>query len=376
MNDRAGEGSDMGDSGKAAVATSDDPRPADARFTWRVVKVLAIVVVALACWRLIEALLLLFSAVLLAVALRGGAVRLHKLTGAPTGLCLSVVVMGLVVAVGGALWLFGSQIAFQYDEIVARAPGAAGAMIETIRAHPIGRYLVLGIEGSGADSASSTITRALTGAVTASLAVLAYIALVFFGGLYLAAEPDRYRNGFLRLIPAERRRSVSRFLDDCTRILRRWLLGQLVVMLTIGVLSGTGLWLLGIDAAIALGLTGGLLCFVPYVGAILAAVPAVLMAFTQSPVEALYVALLFMGVHFIEGNFVTPMVEDRSVSLPPVISVFSTLVFSLLFGPFAVMIAAPATIVAICAVEAFYLDDKRDTGGADGSNLQSDAGLP
>lgn len=376
MNDRAGEGSDMGDSGKAAVATSDDPRPADAKFTWRVVKVLAIVVVALACWRLIEALLLLFSAVLLAVALRGGAVRLHKLTGAPTGLCLSVVVMGLVVAVGGALWLFGSQIAFQYDEIVARAPGAAGAMIETIRAHPIGRYLVLGIEGSGADSASSTITRALTGAVTASLAVLAYIALVFFGGLYLAAEPDRYRNGFLRLIPPERRRSVSRFLDDCTRILRRWLLGQLVVMLTIGVLPGTGLWLLGIDAAIALGLTGGLLCFVPYVGAILAAVPAVLMAFTQSPVEALYVALLFMGVHFIEGNFVTPMVEDRSVSLPPVISVFSTLVFSLLFGPFAVMIAAPATIVAICAVEAFYLDDKRDTGGADGSNLQSDAGLP
>ena len=127
-------------------------------------------------------------------------------------------------------------------------------------------------------------------------------------------------------------------------------------MITIGLLAGAGLRVLGIDAAIALGLTGGLLCFVPYVGAILAAVPAVLMAFTQSPADALYVVLLFVGVHFVEGNFVTPFVEDQAVSLPPLISVFSTLVFTILFGPFAVMIAVPLTIVVMEAIEIFHVE--------------------
>ncbi|MBU6266733.1 MAG: AI-2E family transporter [Sphingomonadales bacterium] len=324
-------------------------------FTGRVVRALAIVALALACWRLLDALLLLFSAILLAVALRGLAMRLHALTGAAIGLCLGVVVLVLVATAAAVLWLFGSQIALQYNEIAHRAPVAVTALIDTARAHPLGHYFVGGLDGAGAGSASGAITGVLTSLVTASLAGLAYVALVFFGGLYLAAEPDRYRTGFLRLVPPDRRVAVAGFLDDCTTILRRWLLGQLVVMLTIGVLSGCGLWLLGIDAAIALGLTGGLLCFVPYVGAILAAVPAVLMAFAQSPADAFYVALLFMGVHFVEGNFVTPMVEDRSVSLPPVISIFSTLVFSILFGPVSVMVAVPVTIVAITALETFYV---------------------
>jgi predicted PurR-regulated permease PerM len=122
-------------------------------------------------------------------------------------------------------------------------------------------------------------------------------------------------------------------------------------------LSGTGLWLLGIDAAPALGLTAGFLCFVPFVGAILAAVPATLMAITQSPIDAVYTILLFAGAHFIEGNFITPLIQNEAVALPPVISVFSTLIFSILFGPFAVMVAVPITVVGLTALEMLYVED-------------------
>lgn len=334
-------------------ARMDSPPRESRSFTGRVVMTIALCALAFAIWRLIDALLLLSSAILLAVALRGVSMRLNRLTRGPLGLSLGLVVFGLTTAVAGALWLFGRQIALQYDEIVARVPIAVGALIEAARAHPLGHYLVIGLEGTGAGSVGTMIAGALSRLVTASLSGVAYIALVFFGGLYLAAEPERYSTGFLRLLPPGRRPVFAQFLADCTRILRRWLLGQLVVMLTIGTLSGCGLWLLGIDAAFALGITGGLLCFVPYVGAILAAVPAVLMAFAQSPADAVYVTLLFMGVHFVEGNFVTPIVEDRSVSLPPVISIFSTLVFSILFGPASVMVAVPVTIVAIAAIETF-----------------------
>ena len=139
--------------------------------------------------------------------------------------------------------------------------------------------------------------------------------------------------------------------DVTEDILRRWLLGQLVVMGTIGILSGIGLWLLGIDAALALGLMGGLLSFIPYLGAELAAVPATLVALTQGPTYALYVVILYMGIHFVEGNFITPLVQAEATSLPPVLAILSTVAFGILFGPPVVLLAAPRTLVLIIFVE-------------------------
>ena len=104
-------------------------------------------------------------------------------------------------------------------------------------------------------------------------------------------------------------------------------------MASIGVLTGVGLWLLGIEAAFALGLMGGLLCFIPFIGAILAAVPATLVALTQGPLYAASVVLMYAAVHFIEGNFITPMVQAEATSLPPVLAILSTVVFSILIGP-------------------------------------------
>jgi predicted PurR-regulated permease PerM len=140
-------------------------------------------------------------------------------------------------------------------------------------------------------------------------------------------------------------------------ILERWLVGQLVVMCTIGLLSGVGLWLLGIEAAFALGLMGGLLCFIPFVGAILAAVPATLVALTQGPIYAASVILMYVGVHFIEGNFITPMVQAEATSLPPVLAILSTVAFSLLFGPAGVLLAAPLTLLLMVAVEVLYVQE-------------------
>ena len=148
----------------------------------------------------------------------------------------------------------------------------------------------------------------------------------------------------------------ERLFDETANILKRWLLGQLTVMITIGVLSGIGLWALGIEAAFAPGLVGGLLTFIPYVGAVLAAVPATLVALTQGPTYALAVVGVYVGVHFIEGNFITPLVQAEATSLPPVLSLLSIVTFSILFGPTAVPLAAPLTLFLIVAVEVLYVE--------------------
>jgi predicted PurR-regulated permease PerM len=128
-------------------------------------------------------------------------------------------------------------------------------------------------------------------------------------------------------------------------------------MAAVGVLSSLGLWALGIDAPFALGLTGAVLTFVPLVGSIAAALPAMLIGFLQEPIKAVEVALIFWFVHFIEGTFITPYVQDETVDIPPVLSIFSTVVFGLLFGPIGVLLTGPFTVVAMVLVERLYVED-------------------
>ena len=329
----------------------------DGEFIRRIVIAGLFIGAGAALWYLVDVLLLAFGAILLAVALRGLSTRLRPRIGGSAGLSLTIVILLLIAAVGLVFWAFGSQVAAQYDEIVDRAPAGMAGIVAHLRAHPVSGYLIDHLNGFSISSATGPIASAAARAIGSALQGLAYAAFAIFGGIYLAVDPQRYQAGALRLFPPVFRARLAQVLEASGRILEKWLLGQLVVMATIGTLSGLGLWALGIDAAFALGLTGGLLCFVPFVGAILAAVPATLMAFSQSPVDAAYTVLLFMGVHFVEGNFITPLVQDEAVALPPVISVFATLVFTILFGPFAVIVAVPITIVGLVVLKMLYVED-------------------
>jgi predicted PurR-regulated permease PerM len=176
------------------------------------------------------------------------------------------------------------------------------------------------------------------------------------GSIFLALDPKRYVDGALILIPPSYRPRVADFLTRSGDILRRWLLSRLIVMFALGIMVSIGLSLLGIQGAIALGLTGGLLTFIPFVGALMAAVPAVLVALTVSPLTALLTALMFWFAHFIEGTFITPLVQDESIDLPPVMTIFSTLAFTVVFGPSGVFLASPLMLVVITAVGVFYTE--------------------
>ena len=199
--------------------------------------------------------------------------------------------------------------------------------------------------------ATTTIT-SFSGLITRAFA---YGVVALFVAIYLAAQPERYRHLCLRLVPPAQTPVAEKLFGVTGQVLERWLVGQFVVMATIGVLSGCGLWMLGIEAAFALGLMGGLLCFIPFVGAILAAIPATLVALTQGPSYAASVVAMYVVVHFVEGNFITPMVQAEATAFPPVLAILSTVAFSVLFGPLGVLLAAPLTLVLLATVEVLYV---------------------
>ena len=128
-------------------------------------------------------------------------------------------------------------------------------------------------------------------------------------------------------------------------------------MLCVGVVTATGLTLLGIPLALALGVLAGLLNFIPYLGPILSGGPAVLIAFTQSPADALNTLLFFVAIQNLEGYALTPMLQRRSVSIPPALGILAIVGLAALFGTYGVLFATPLLLVIMVLVRMLYVED-------------------
>jgi predicted PurR-regulated permease PerM len=183
------------------------------------------------------------------------------------------------------------------------------------------------------------------------------LVLVLFVGLYLAFAPRLYVDGFVRLLPAGSRGRVHDVLEVLGRVLRRWLLGRLSVMAVNGTLTALGLWFLGIPLPAMLGLLTGLLNFIPNLGPLLAAVPAVLLALLQGPQEVLWVVVLYLIIQNLDGFVFTPLVQQRTVSLPLVIIITAQVLFGLLLGSLGLLFATPLAAVILVLVKMLYLQD-------------------
>jgi predicted PurR-regulated permease PerM len=145
-------------------------------------------------------------------------------------------------------------------------------------------------------------------------------------------------------------------LDGLGHTLQLWFLGQFADMVVVAVLTGAGLYLLGVPLALTLALIAGLLNFVPYIGALAGAVPALAVAVAQSPQTALYVAILFAVVQTLEGNVVAPLVQKRTVDLPPALTILSQTILGTLFGIMGLILATPLAAAAMVAVRMVYVE--------------------
>ena len=328
-------------------------------FIERLVIAIAILGLALLLWALRGLLILVFGAVLVAVILSLIAQPLRKRLGFPdwAGLLGAVTIVAALLAL--AFWLFGAETMRQTGALQQAIPEAWQALQR--RLEPLGlaeplRQALAGIQASGGGVLSNL------GRVAISVGGgLADAVLVLVGGIYLAAQPKLYRAGLVKLVPPGGRARVEQALDDSWIALRLWLAGRLVSMLFIGTLTGIGLWLLGIPGALALGVIAFILEFVPFLGPILAAVPAILLALAFDPVKALWVALLYLGIQQLEGNVVEPLVQQRAVDLPPALLLFSIVAGAVVFGPAGVIFAAPLAVVLFVMVKRLYVRDALGT---------------
>ena len=325
-----------------------------ASFTKRILILAAVAALALVLWRLSHVFILVFAGFVVATVLRALADPLAARAGLPPRLALGAVVVALMALAAVGAWFFGDRIAQQFDEILVQLPQAWARVRSWLEQHQFGRFVLDSLSGSvaGADQAPAALARVFT----STFGAIAEIVIILVVGLYLAAEPALYRRGLLKLMPPAVRARVGEAFDAVMAALKRWLLGQSLAMLAIGVMTGIGLWVLGIPMALGLALLAGVLEFIPYIGPFLAAVPAVLIAFAQNPVDALYVLLLYWGVQQFENWALVPLIQSWSVHLPPVLAILALVIFGLLFGVPGIVVGAPLMIVAMILVQKLYIE--------------------
>ncbi len=330
-------------------------------FTARVAIVLALVALAALLWVWRDVFLLAFGAALIAIALHGLADPIRKHTPLSNGMALAVAGIVLFAIFFGCAWLFGSQIAREMSVMIERLPGAWATLKADLSRYPLGAPIVRELEAMvGGTPGSSMLGGFLQrlGAYGVSLANAAVeMLLVIFAAIYFAAAPRTYRDGLLALLPAGPRERVGEAMDSSAIGLKRWLLSTLVSMVFVGVLMTAGLLALGVPAALAIGIVTGLSQFVPLVGPLLSAVPAILLGLTISPETALWAFVLHFTLMQTESNLVYPLIQQRAVSIPPALTLFAVVAMGLLFGALGVLLATPLALVAIIFTQKLYLRD-------------------
>ena len=181
--------------------------------------------------------------------------------------------------------------------------------------------------------------------------------LVIFIAMYIGAQPGLYREGVLHLVPHRSRDRAREVLETLGKTLRQWLVARLIAMVVIGTITGTALALLNVRGAAALGVLAGLLEFIPFFGPIASAVPALGIALLDSPQKALYVLILYLVMQQLEGNVITPLLLERRLDIPPVLTVVTVAALGVVFGVIGMLIAEPLLAAALVTTKMLYVND-------------------
>jgi predicted PurR-regulated permease PerM len=325
----------------------------DRRFVRRVLIVLGLTTLFILAWQLRTLLLMFFGAVVVATIFRAFSDRLERITGCRPGIAVALSITLILAVAIGMIALFGSHVAEQVQTLRVTLPVAWHAFETRMGDLGLGeqiKHLAQSIRAPGGSTFS-----AFAGTILSIGSGIADVIVVIVAGVFLATQPRFYLTGAVKLVPAGKRALALEAVTESEAALRLWLRGQLIAMVVVGLLTGCGLWALGMPSALTLGLLAWVLEFIPFAGPILSMIPAILLALAVGPDLALWVLLLYFAVQQFEGYILTPLVQQYSVDLPGVVLLFALIAFGVLFGTLGVILAAPLAVVSYVLVKRLYV---------------------
>ena len=327
-------------------------------------------------WYSAAVLFLLFAGILFGVFLSALTDLLGRMIGGGHAFRLTIVCLLLAASLAAVVTLGGSTIAAQVSELGSSIqshvkdvrvllerygvdtsfldpavpkenPGVAAAPETPQTTGP--SFPSVGAIASGTSAVIGQTFRII---VAISAGVGNFFIVIFLGVLF-AAQPGVYRNGVLHLVPRRHATEAAAFLDDVGETLRRWILGQFVTMTVLALVTWIGLTLIGVPGALVLGMTTGLLSFIPNIGAIIAGILIVLASLGSGLTAVALSVGLYLMIQVLEGNILTPLIQRRAIDIPPATLFASQIMLGFLFGLWGLALALPTTAIIKVTINHF-----------------------
>ena len=345
---------------------------------------LALLAAAVVLWSLRHSLIILFAAVVLAMALCTlvGWVRERLSCARPLALALSLLLVAIVVGVVATAVI--PPFVDEFGQLVAKLPVAAATLLQLIRGamasasqmlygHTEGTvpWLSAGFGqelgtslsshlGSNLGSNLGPSAMGLLGLASGLGGGLLQALFVVAMGLMVALQPTAYREVAVLLVPSFYRRRFRAVLLLCSEALSGWMVGVLISSVCVGTLAAIGLSLLGVKLVAANALLAGLLNIIPNLGPTLSTVFPMAVALLDAPWKALAVLALYVGVQNLESYVITPSVMHHQLQLLPGLTLAAQLLFTVVFGPLGLLLALPLAVCLQVLVREVLIHDILD----------------
>lgn len=335
---------------------------------------IAIIISLYILWQIRQILLLIFAAVVLATALNKLARRFQR-SGLNRGFAVLLSITIFLAVVIGFFWLIVPPFIAQFQELTLRVPQGVERLntwIDQLTTRIPSQLVPYVPDLNSLSQQAQPLLNRVVGSsvafVSGSLEALLKILLVLvLTGMFLA-NSESYRQVFVRLFPSFYRRRVDGILHECEDALGGWMAGAAIGIFVVGLMSVIGLSFLRVPAALALGVLAGFMNLIPNLGPTISLVPAMAIALLDSPVQSLFVLLLYFFIQQAESNFITPVVMAHQVSLLPAVTLISQLFFVTFFGFLGLFLALPLTVVGKIWFREVILEDVLDRWDKNGKH--------
>jgi len=316
--------------------------------------VLGVILSGLFIWFAFDIILIIFAGCLLAVLFHGVSSGIAKYTPLPTRFWLTLLIILSLAGIISGTWFYGRMFYSHFNQLTESLTAAANQLMAQ---YEFARKFFSEITRLINQLSQLDILANIRTFFSTTIGFLFNAFIIYFLGIYIAIEPHTYVNGFLQLFPAGYQPRMKQVISHVYHMLKWWLLGRIVSMISIGLLTVIGLWILNIPLPLTLATLAAMLEFIPYLGPILSAFPAIIIALTVSPLTSLYVAILYFIIQQIEGYVITPIIHEEAIAMPPAITLAIQIFFGILAGSIGLIMASPFSATLIVLIQMLYVQD-------------------
>ncbi len=321
---------------------------------WIVGGIFSLIIILILLFKaLFGVLLLSLTAILIAVYFRGCADILHRNLHWPKKLCtfLSVFINTLLVV--AFFWFVGARLQQQISQLSDTLPKTIQHAKDQLSNSTLGSKVVQFLNNSGSSLKTKALAKKL---FSGTFGVLSDLYIILLLSIFFTADPLLYKRGIVHLLPPKAKDKGDKLLSELDVVLKKWLKGQIIGFFFIAIITGVGLWIIGMPLILTLALIAGLLNFIPNFGPIIALIPAVLLALMQGPTTAIIVGSMYTFVQIIQSSVTQPIIQQKMVSIPPALTIIAQVAFGVLGGFWGVLMATPIVALLIKIVNRLYVE--------------------